>query len=41
MEWYEIVVIILVLWALVHTYVDMQVKKKVDKLEEEFQAHKH
>lgn len=41
MEWYEIIVIILVLWALVHTYVDMQVKKKVDKLEEEFQAHKH
>ena len=41
MEWYEIVVIILALWALVHTYVDMQVKKKVDKLEEEFKAHKH
>jgi len=41
MEWYEIIIIILVLWALVHTYVDMQVKKKVDKLEEEFQAHKH
>ena len=41
MEWFEIIIIILVLWALVHTYVDMQVKKKVDKLEEEFQAHKH
>ena len=41
MEWFEIIIIILVLWALVHTYVDMQVKKKVDKLEEDFQAHKH
>jgi len=41
MEWYEIIVVILVLWALVHTYVDMQVKKKVDKLEEEFKGHKH
>ena len=40
MEWYEIVVIILVVWAVLHTYMDMQIKKKVDKLAEEFKAQK-
>jgi hypothetical protein len=41
MEWYEIALIIVILWAVVHTYVDMQVKKKVDEMVEEFKAHKH
>ena len=41
MEWYEIALIIVILWAVVHTYVDMQVKKKVDEMTEEFKAHKH
>ena len=41
MEWYEIALIIVILWAVVHTYVDMQVKKKVDEMAEEFKAHKH
>ena len=41
MEWSEILVIILVVWAVIHTYMDMQIKKKTDKLDEEFKAHKH
>lgn len=41
MEWSGILVIIVLVWAVIHSYVDMQVKKKVDKLEEEFKAHKH
>lgn len=41
MEWYEIGLIIVIAWAAVHTYVDMMVKKKVDKLEKEFNDHKH
>ena len=41
MEVASVLAIILAVWAVAHTYMDMQVKKKVDKLEEEFQAHKH
>ena len=32
-SWEQWVVLILVLWAIIHTFVDMQVKKKVDMME--------
>ena len=41
MSWEQIVVIIIVLWAVVHTFVDMQVKKKVDQMEKDMKEHKH
>ncbi len=39
-SWEQWVVAILVLWAVVHTFVDMQVKKKVDMMEKEMKAKK-
>jgi hypothetical protein len=41
MSWEGIVLIIIVVWALIHTMVDMQVKKKVEDLAKNFEAHKH
>ncbi|BAZ97802.1 MAG: hypothetical protein QQM50_00325 [Dehalococcoides mccartyi] len=41
MEWYEILLIVVVLWAVIHTYMDMQIKKQVEKLQKEFDSHKH
>jgi hypothetical protein len=41
MEWYGWVVIVVVFWAILHTYMDMQIKKKVDELEKELRSHKH
>ena len=38
-EW--VVIGIIVLWAIIHTAVDMQVKKKVDDLAKKFEEHKH
>ncbi len=41
MEWYEILVIVVVVWAVVHTVVDYKMSQKIDKLEKEISAHKH
>ena len=41
MSWEQIVIVIVVLWAVVHTFVDMQVKKKVDQMEKDMKEHKH
>lgn len=40
-SWEQWVVIILAAWAVVHTIIDMQVKKKVDDLAAKFDQHKH
>ena len=37
----EIAIGIIVVWAIVHSYVDMQMKKRIEKLEKELQQHKH
>ncbi|MBA7634587.1 hypothetical protein ES703_42177 [subsurface metagenome] len=39
MEWVAIGIIIV--WAVIHSYVDLRLSKKVDRLEKELQAHKH
>ncbi|MDN4186486.1 MAG: hypothetical protein QY871_05415 [Dehalococcoides mccartyi] len=39
MEWYEILLIVVVLWAVIHTYMDMQIKKQVEKLQQAFELH--
>jgi len=41
MEWEGILVIVVILWAIVHSYADWKVSKRVEKLEKELQAHKH
>lgn len=41
MEWNEILVIVLVVWAVIHTYIDFKVKQKVDQMEKELIGHKH
>ncbi|PPD57695.1 hypothetical protein JP09_008105 [Dehalogenimonas etheniformans] len=41
MSWEQIVIFVVVLWAIVHTIIDMQVKKKVDDLAMKFEEHKH
>jgi len=33
MSWQDIVLIILVAWAVIHTYMDFMQSKKIDKLE--------
>jgi hypothetical protein len=33
MDWQDILLIILTVWAVVHTYMDMQQSKRIDKLE--------
>jgi len=33
MEWQDIVLIILVIWAAIHTYMDFKQSQKIDKLE--------
>ncbi len=34
MEWYQILVIsIIVVWAVIHSYMDMKQSKRIDKLE--------
>jgi len=40
-SWEQWVVVILALWAVVHTFVDMQVKKKVDMMEKQMMEHKN
>jgi hypothetical protein len=40
MSWSEILVIVVV-WAVIHTFVDYKMSQKVDKLEKELNAHKH
>ena len=39
-SWEQWVVVILALWAVVHTFVDMQVKKKVDEMEKMMKSSK-
>jgi hypothetical protein len=41
MSWSEILVIVVVVWAVIHTFVDYKMSQKVDKLEKELNAHKH
>jgi len=41
MEWEGILVIVIIVWAVIHSYVDLRLSKKVEKLEKELQAHKH
>jgi hypothetical protein len=41
MTWEGIVIIIVVVWAVIHTVIDMGVKKKVDDLAKKFEEHKH
>ncbi len=41
MEWSEILVIVVVVWAVIHTFVDYKMSQKLDKLEKEVSAHKH
>lgn len=41
MEWSEILVIVVVVWAAIHTVVDYKMSQKIDKLEKEISAHKH
>jgi hypothetical protein len=41
MSWEQIGVIIIAAWAVVHTVIDMGVKKKVDDLAKKFDEHKH
>ena len=38
MEW--VVIAIIVVWAIVHTYMDMQIKKKVEMMEKEWKTKK-
>jgi len=40
-SWEQWVVLILVVWAVIHTVVDMQMKKKVDELEKMMKEPKH
>ena len=37
----QIVLILVVLWALIHSYVDYQMSKRVEKLEKQLAEHKH
>ncbi len=41
MEWSEILVIVVVVWAVIHTFVDYRMSQKIDKLEKEISTHKH
>jgi len=41
MGWEGILVIVIIVWAVIHSYVDLRLSKKVEKLEKELQAHKH
>ena len=41
MEWYEILVIILVVWAIGHTIIDFRDYKRADRIEEELKKHSH
>jgi len=38
MEW--VVITIIVIWAIAHSYMDMQIKKKVEMMEKEWEATK-
>ena len=39
-SWEQWVVAILLIWAIIHTFVDMQMKKKVDEMEKLLKAQK-
>jgi len=41
MEWSEILVIVVVVWAVIHTFVDYKLSQTLDKLEKAVSAHKH
>lgn len=41
MEWYEILVIILTVWAVGHTIVDIRDYRRADKIEEKLNKHSH